>query len=475
MSAMTAIGQGSIYALGILLMRGLSLITLPLVASQLSLEDFGRQELLVSGTQLGAILLGLGLVEALYRFAPENRWQCSADVVVGTALWLSIAAAALSSALAWPLLSLCSAWWPEGSSATEVMLAAAITAWGSLIYLPLARLRMQGRAWAFFTLTAGRALLQTAFLLLALRLSPSVSSVLTVSLIATLLQVASALFLHLRECPLAWHAPLARGMLRYGLPVMGTWLAAFCITGLDVWLIAYWGSASDVSLYAVAMKFALAVGLLLQPFTLWWYARRMSLLHEAGGVVKNARGAELGCTLGLLSAAAMALLGPHAIDLLLPPAYAAASPLLLPLAFVMALKNAGDMLSLGCFSGESSTPQMWLQWGCALLALLLFCVLIPQQGAMGAVVTLAWVQSIRLALLLFTSQRQLRLPYRYGHLSSFSALSLLLGLGTALFAPSLLASLLCLLLLIACACWMSLIPLTVASSFQRPWRLYRAP
>jgi O-antigen/teichoic acid export membrane protein len=62
------LNQSSLYGLSIFLMKGISLVMLPIYTSYLMPSDYGRLEVLVIFSNIISIVLGFGLVEALYRF-----------------------------------------------------------------------------------------------------------------------------------------------------------------------------------------------------------------------------------------------------------------------------------------------------------------------------------------------------------------------------------------------------------------------
>ena len=67
---------------------------------------------------------------------------------------------------------------------------------------------------------------------------------------------------------------LSRKVMIYGLPIMGSGLLAFVLNGLDRLLIAESVSIEQLAIYSVALKFSIAVTLLMQPFGLWWMPKR---------------------------------------------------------------------------------------------------------------------------------------------------------------------------------------------------------
>ena len=96
-----------LYSTSIVLMKGVSLIMLPYIATHLSQSELGRLEILVTISVIISIIFGLSLHEALYRFsgtAKKNQQpQITADIFI-----ISMIMAAIALPIIWlicPLLS----------------------------------------------------------------------------------------------------------------------------------------------------------------------------------------------------------------------------------------------------------------------------------------------------------------------------------------------------------------------------------
>lgn len=107
---MSPLRQGALYAAALGLSKALGFALLPLSASCLSPSDFGRLEILTAFADIAGIVLGLGLVEVLYRYADRAR---AVDPVAAELSGLALAA----SLLAIPMLVAGSAWLAEGLGA----------------------------------------------------------------------------------------------------------------------------------------------------------------------------------------------------------------------------------------------------------------------------------------------------------------------------------------------------------------------
>lgn len=404
--------QGLYYGLGLIMMRGVSLLMLPVFTAYLVPAEYGRLEVVLALASLATLLLSCGLSESLYRFAGLAR-DASARVTVLKQVYLGSWLLALlgvvvgcTGAAQW------AAWLPGQVSAYEVQLLTLAVAVEGCISIPLAWLRMTDQAGRFFLMTTGKVLLQALLSWFWLMQGMGVEGVLLAGAVSALsLAFWLAVEHSLRHGWKVDCTALPR-LFAYGAPMMISGFAGFVLAGVDRWWLAASVGEAALAPYALAAKLALACGILLQPFSLWWYPRRFMLLKQADGLVRNAEGAVLGSVISILACAAVALCAPLLISTLTPAGYHQANAFIPWLVAGMAFKQLGELLNLGCYTDENSQLQMWLNLGTAGLALLGYAVLIEPFGVMGVLWAMLLCYGVRLLLFYHLSQRRLRLPYR---------------------------------------------------------------
>ncbi|MGL5321721.1 MAG: lipopolysaccharide biosynthesis protein, partial [Aeromonas veronii] len=328
--------------------------------------------------------------------------------------------------LLWLLAPVVQAWLPVETRLADVRWVLCALPFEGVIGVPLAWLRMRNQARLFFVATAGKAVIQSVLTGWWLWLGWGVSGVLASG---TLTCVALALLLSLwqwRDSGIRFDWQHYRPLLRYGLPLVVSGLAGFALSGLDRWLLADVVGEALLAYYAVAGKLALAVGLLLQPFALWWYPRRFMLLREPDGLRLNAHYSVMGSVLGFVTAGIVGLTAPLLIRWLTPESYHGAIAYIPLLVLGMAVRNVSDLLNVGCFSGEKSNAQMVINLGCSALGVAGFLLAIPPFGVAGVIWTLLLVYLVRALAFYLVSQRLLPLPYRLSTLwaSSLGALAM---------------------------------------------------
>ena len=97
----SALSQTVLYGFSIVIMKGISILMLPFIASQLSQEAFGRLEVLASLAVVASILVGLGLEDTLYRFAGQAGSVAERKRIAAGVFGLGVVAGAIALALGW--------------------------------------------------------------------------------------------------------------------------------------------------------------------------------------------------------------------------------------------------------------------------------------------------------------------------------------------------------------------------------------
>ena len=422
--------QGLFYGLGIVLMKGISLFMLPVFTAYLVPAEYGRLEVVLALASIATLLLSAGLSEALYRYAGLAHTEGERVAVLRDVFAASCLLGSVGLLLCWLLAKPLAAWLPGQVSGYEVQLLAIAVALEGCIGIPLAWLRMCDRAATFFMLTSGKVVLQTSMTWWCLAQGQGVEGVL---LAGALSSMALAVWLavdQVRVYGVALRWQRLPSLLVYGMPMMVSGFAGFMLAGLDRWWLADQIGEAAIAPYALAAKLALACGILLQPFSLWWYPRRFLLLKQADGLERNARGAVLGSNLSVLACGVVGLLAPLLILWLTPSDYHQAIHYIPLLVISMALKQVAELLNLGCYVDTHSHTQMLVNIFTAALAVVGYALWVEPFAVYGVLWAMLLSYGVRVLLFYGLSQRRLALPYALGSLYACAAFALgLLWLG----------------------------------------------
>jgi len=424
------LNQSALYGLSIFLMKGIALIMLPIYTNYLSPSDYGRLEVLVVFSNVASIVLGFGLVEALYRFVgladdieQKQRHTAECLLIAGIIAVFSYAIFHFYSNDLLPLL-------PGIITEHELYLLGVALSVGGLINVPLAWLRITDRAGLFFSISMLKVTLQVALTFYGLINGWGITSILAAGavsavVVALILCIIVIKEVQTKENKISLSLPNimnnVKSIIHYSGPIFIGGLATFTLSGMDRWLLAEHFGATEIAAYAIAIKFALVPTLLIQPFTLWWLPKRFTVLKEQDGKAINAHVAVIGATLSVLICGVLGLLGPLLIQWLTPVEYHAAISILPWLLLCTLLKMLADLLNLGCFVEKDTQVQMNINLAACGFGGLLLIILVPLFMTNGALFSLIAANAIRMVLFYYFSQKKVYLPYKFGYL--YSAIS----------------------------------------------------
>jgi O-antigen/teichoic acid export membrane protein len=405
------------YVLSIALAKGVSLALMPWVAGHLPPAEYGRIEIVGSTLEFAGMIFACGLADTLFRFAGSARDDVDqkerAATIAGSSIVLALICAAFLQLLV-PVLGRVLPV-PVGEGALRMSLLAASVS--GMIELPLAWLRLRERPMVYFAFAAVRALLQLGLIGWLVARDPRAESVLigaaSVEIaIAVVLGIAQA-----RDTGLRVSREALGWIVTYGLPLVLGSFATFAVGACDRWFLVGHVSTADLGRYGIATKLALATALLMQPFSLWWYARRLTVLGRPGGLDRSAEAVGLGFAILLIAAAVMSMAGPAFVHLALPASYAPAVHWIPWLVAVSVLNETASLLNVGCYARRSTwsvTAINALGAGVAVAGYLQF---IPGMGVDGAILATILAHAARIAGFLAAGHRSARIPYRAGSIA----------------------------------------------------------
>ena len=427
------------YALSVALGKGLSLVTLPVLARHLPPEDFARLDMAASVIEPVGLIAGLALADTLFRFAQADDTARKAVMrrLLGLGLLIAFALCVLVQIVVVPLI-LTRPNMP-GEIALRAILAAA--SFGGLIELPLAFLRLHGKPLGFLGFVAARSLGQAGLLIVLLQSGYGVDALLMGNALLDGLIITALLLTLPKGIGRAFDAsvPGIPDIARYGGPLLLGGLAMFVLGACDRWFLAGAVEPTKLAHYALAAKLALALALAMQPFALWWYPRRLAVLNAPDGAQKTARFWFIG--LALIGASAVLAMGAARVLVLgfLPESYHGAVPYLPALLLIVALNEIASLSNGASYAHAHGWRVLSVNSIGAGVALLLYGLLIPHLGLMGAIIATILAQAVRVVL--FIRERWqgevLHNPLGAGAMLLLLCFSVVSGLASATFTPML--------------------------------------
>ncbi|NRA85045.1 MAG: oligosaccharide flippase family protein [Gammaproteobacteria bacterium] len=411
-----AIRHTFIYGASIILMKSVSLLMLPITAFYLRPEQFGQLELLTSIAMICSILVGLGLENTLFRYAGTNVDFDKKKQIAANILILSLLTGTLALAIGWYLAPSFIEFTAADISVFQLRIILVVISFEGAIAIPLAWFRMQEKVLLFFLATTLRTVAQAALIMLFLSMQYQVTGVLVACFIAAGLQAVILSLIMLKEVGFSFKLNKCSEYLNYSLPIVGSGFIAFSLGGFDRWLLA--------------AKFALATVLLVQPFGMWWLPKRFAILKQHQGTLKPSHYITIGITVVMSIAVVVSFVAPFLIHLLLPSEYHQTMTYVLWLVLAMAYKEISELVNIGCFFGNSTTGQFYINLTCAAISLSIMWFGIVQLGIWAVVIALNVAYAGKALLFYLVSQRKLPLPY------SIPKLTMVISLGVTLIILS---------------------------------------
>ena len=396
------------YGLGLFMMKGLSLIMLPLLAHSLSQADIGKLELLTSVSAFAGIIVGLSMHEVLYRFVGQSQIDQKKPLANQIYLLSLLIAACFVPVIL--ILCLFAERYSSMFQISELVTLSLGLSIEGAIGISLAWLRMQDKAKAFVVISLLTCALQASLILTFILLDFGIVGVLLSSVIAHTIQL---IVLH-RVNRFVWLSlpkmKVTLSYLRYSLPIALSGLLAFGLNGAEKWILSSSSNLEQLAIYAIAAKFALAMCILVQPFGMWWMPKRFHYLSENDR--KFSQITHYGIVWIVLLSSSIVYAAPIFIQLLLPSSYLSASQYLVGTLVIAMLKEITELTNIGLLFRKKTRTLLHINLLATLIALSM-AWLLRDYLIWGILASLVAAQLIRLILITYISQTLYPIKYHY--------------------------------------------------------------
>ncbi|MGZ3663138.1 MAG: O-antigen ligase family protein [Ktedonobacterales bacterium] len=380
--------SSGIYALASVSAPLVSIILAPYLAHHLSPSEYGVLTLVNTAITLMALLTQLGMNAAFlraYNYDYSSRQDhhavvaTSLSIVAIVSLVAAVAIAATAPSLAYVLLH-------RSSLGSLIALAAAALLLQNLTVPGLAWLRAQNRSLVFSLLSAGSlAMTLAANLVLVGVLQLGVAGAVIATAAGYAVAAAFLVPTMAFSAGIRIRRDVAWNLLTFGIPHVPGFVSFWVLQLSDRYLLSLFAPLAQVASYAVSYTLGWAMAtLLIGPFALAWpptmyvIARR----RDAANVYRIVFRA---FSLALLFAAlALSFVGSLLLDVLFPPSYHAAAPVIPLIASSSVLYGLYYVLMVGADLRRKAWLVALFMGACALINVLLNLILIPRYGALGA-------------------------------------------------------------------------------------------
>lgn len=408
-----------LYGLPTILSGVASFVMLPVYTRYLTPADYGLLALLDLSLEIALLIFSAGATAGLMRFYFKTQDQRERHRIIFTAWATSTALYAAGSVL---ILAVAPLIWVHAlggaGSLGMVRLAAANFTITSLTLVPLQMLAIEQRALASALLMTIRLLLQIALNVLfvvGLRAGPmgflwsTFWSGLALGLFMTVLLVQRTGF--------AWSWPAFHDLRRFSLPIQFSKAGTFFLAFGDRFFLERFHGLSSVGLYGLAYQFGfLLYNMLATPFFQAWTPQRFQLATE------DPEARDRMFNRGFLYGDVAIMAGAVGISLFIRPALAvlttvdfrpaAAFVPIIVLAYV--LQAWAIAVDFGIEVTERTRYTSIATWISVATIAVLYLLLIPPFGGMGAAVATLVAMFVRFAATLYFAQRLWPVSYHWG-------------------------------------------------------------
>jgi len=277
------ISHGGIYLLGNILQRAVSFIMLPIYTRYLTPADYGVLELISMVIDLVAILLGLRVSEAIFRFYHEYEDEKQRNTVITTAMIL-VSGVNLLGVLMIILFSnpLSLLIFDQSGNAHLLAIFSMTLFFQGLFAVPMVFLRARQKPVLFVTFSTLKLFLQLSLnIYFVIFQGMKVEGVIYSSVITgIIMSVALSLYM-LRITGISFSFAKAKSLVSFSFPLVLTGAISFFITFGDRYFLKYFGDLSEVGIYALAYKFGfLLMFLIVAPFASHWDSEKYAIMKN---------------------------------------------------------------------------------------------------------------------------------------------------------------------------------------------------
>ena len=272
-----------IYGLGDLLSKSIGFILIPVYTHYLSTEEYGTLELLDLTSYIIGLLLAMGIAQSVVRYYYEYDDQKRKNQVISVAL-LTIWAVSI--------VVLVVLFYFSGNISNIVFKSPDYSHLFNIIFItmvinlsneiPTTLLRIQQRSVFFVVISLVRVVINlTLNIVFIVHYSLGVLGILYGGLIANALAGVFLTIYTLRQTGISYSKEVALAMLKYGLPLVGSWLGMFVLNFGDRFLLQRMTTLSDVGIYSLAYKFGMLPNIIiLSPFQRIWAPKQFEIVKE---------------------------------------------------------------------------------------------------------------------------------------------------------------------------------------------------
>jgi O-antigen/teichoic acid export membrane protein len=275
--------HSAIYGLGDLLSKSIGFLMIPLYTYYLSTAQYGTMELLDLTSYVVGMLLAMGISQSVVRYYYEYPDEHRRQQVIGVALitvWVVSGAALIPLLIFSKDISTLVFKSPDNYHFFNLVFISLLLNMSNDI--PMTLLRIKQKSVLYVTISTCRLILNLSMNVLFIAYyQMGIMGVLLSNLISSALMGVFLLIYMLRGMKLTYSFEIAKSMIGYSFPLIGSWIGMYVLNFADRFFLQRLVSLADVGVYSLAYKFGMMPNVLvLGPFSQIWAPKRFELVKE---------------------------------------------------------------------------------------------------------------------------------------------------------------------------------------------------
>jgi O-antigen/teichoic acid export membrane protein len=272
-----------IYGLGDLASKSIGFAMIPVYTHYLSTAQYGVLELVDLTSYVLGLLLAMGISQSVVRFYyeyPDTERKHQVISIALITIWVVSAVALLPLYLFSKDVSVLVFNSPDYSRLFNIVFISVMVNLSNDI--PMTLLRIQEKSVLYIVISISKlAICLTLNIIFVVHLELGVIGILLSGVIGNVLAGLFLLVYTLRQIRLTYSFKIARAMLVFGLPMVGSMFGMYVLNFGDRFFLQRLTTMSDVGIYSLAYKFGMmSNALLLTPFQMIWAPKRFEIVSQ---------------------------------------------------------------------------------------------------------------------------------------------------------------------------------------------------
>jgi len=426
--SMSRLGRDTmLYGLGTVLARIVSFVMLPVYTRYLNPADYGLLQILDLALDVASILFSAGATAGIWRFYFKAETAREKNSVLftgwGTQVTLNVIGTIVLM-LAAPLI------WRHALSGAGtvgmVRIAAANFTLSALVWVPTLMLQVDQRPIAYVSTSIARLVLQLSLnILFLVGFGWGPLGILLGTFFANLTLALVMGTILLRRTGWSWDWPIFHNLRRFAIPIQVSKGGTFILAFGDRFFLEKLHGLGSVGIYGLAYQFGFLIsGTVAGPFMQAWSPQRWQLVTEPQPTrdARINRGFLFGNLIVVSAATGIAVLIRPVLMIMTTAEFHAAAYLVPPIVLAYVLQVWTSVVDFGIEVSEKTKYTSYSTWIAVVVVLILYAILIPPFGGMGAAVATLVAMLVRFWSTLHFAQRLWRVEYHWApHLRMLGA------------------------------------------------------